>query len=46
MPITHINIVKLATKERKQVIQLHQEGVDQSNIINQPRQRKTINYKV
>ena len=45
IPITHINIVKLATKERKQVIQLHQEGVDQSNIINQPRQRKSINYK-
>ena len=46
IPITHINIVKLATKERKQVIQLNQEGVDQSNIINQPRQRKAINYKV
>ena len=45
IPITHINIVKLATKERKQVIQLHQEGVDESNIINQPRQRKPINYK-
>jgi hypothetical protein len=33
------NVVKIATKQRKDKLFLRREGVDQSNIINQPRRR-------
>ena len=33
------NVVKIATKQRKDLLYLRREGVDQSNIINQPRRR-------
>jgi hypothetical protein len=36
---TKTNVVKVATKQRKDTLYLRREGVDQSNIINQPRRR-------
>ena len=39
VPITHTNIMKLATKERKQVLQLRAEGIKQENIISTKREK-------